>query len=277
MRSPLWPRSVTGTRRSRARRGAWPASAAAASRGQPRRAPPAGARHSAQRMRNIWCRTLQPSSVSGTRGSCMRWSASSELHCTMRGLERTAFGRFTQALRARCGFAVHFDRESKRRSLPREPPRRTRSRSHQRGILVTRSPSSCRARRGPARLGLRRRAGDAAPARPQRPALRVRVDPGRRSRTSSTRSRRSARSRPRTWSRSRPRSRASSTDVRFREGDHVGPATVLLRIDPERYRLEAERAKAALRAGRGRAGPGRRPTCSAARRSPRASCSRPRS
>jgi multidrug efflux system membrane fusion protein len=37
-----------------------------------------------------------------------------------------------------------------------------------------------------------------------------------------------------------------ATDVRFREGDRVGPDTVLLRIDPDRYRLEAERAKAVL-------------------------------
>ncbi len=33
-------------------------------------------------------------------------------------------------------------------------------------------------------------------------------------------------------------------DVRFHEGDRVTPATVLLRIDPERYRLEAEGAEA---------------------------------
>jgi multidrug efflux system membrane fusion protein len=37
-----------------------------------------------------------------------------------------------------------------------------------------------------------------------------------------------------------------ATDVRFREGDRVGPGIVLLRIDPERYRLEAERALATL-------------------------------
>ena len=37
-----------------------------------------------------------------------------------------------------------------------------------------------------------------------------------------------------------------ATDVRFREGDRVGPSTVLLRIDPDRYRLEAERAQAVL-------------------------------
>lgn len=37
-----------------------------------------------------------------------------------------------------------------------------------------------------------------------------------------------------------------ATDVRFREGDRVGPDTVLLGIDPDRYRLEAERAKAVL-------------------------------
>ena len=37
-----------------------------------------------------------------------------------------------------------------------------------------------------------------------------------------------------------------ASDVRFREGDHVGPATVLLRIDPDRHRVEAERARALM-------------------------------
>ena len=37
------------------------------------------------------------------------------------------------------------------------------------------------------------------------------------------------------------------SDVRFHEGDRVTPETVLLRIDPERYRLEAARAEAAHR------------------------------
>jgi multidrug efflux system membrane fusion protein len=41
-----------------------------------------------------------------------------------------------------------------------------------------------------------------------------------------------------------------ASDVRFREGDQVGPGTVLLRIDPERYRLEAERAQAVLEQSR---------------------------
>ena len=36
-------------------------------------------------------------------------------------------------------------------------------------------------------------------------------------------------------------------DVRFNEGDRVGTDTVLVRIDPDRYRLEAERAEAAYR------------------------------
>jgi len=40
------------------------------------------------------------------------------------------------------------------------------------------------------------------------------------------------------------------TDVRFREGDRVSPGTVLLRIDPARYRLEAERAQAVLEQSR---------------------------
>jgi multidrug efflux system membrane fusion protein len=34
------------------------------------------------------------------------------------------------------------------------------------------------------------------------------------------------------------------TDVRFNEGMRVGPRTVLFRIDPDRYRLEAQRAEA---------------------------------
>jgi multidrug efflux system membrane fusion protein len=41
-----------------------------------------------------------------------------------------------------------------------------------------------------------------------------------------------------------------ASDVRFREGDRVGPGTVLLRIDPDRYRLEAERAQATLEQAR---------------------------
>lgn len=36
-------------------------------------------------------------------------------------------------------------------------------------------------------------------------------------------------------------------DVRFNEGDRVGTGTVLVRIDPDRYRLEAERAEATYR------------------------------
>jgi multidrug efflux system membrane fusion protein len=42
-------------------------------------------------------------------------------------------------------------------------------------------------------------------------------------------------------------------EVRFHEGDHVTPQTVLLRIDPQRYRLEAERAEAAFRQARAEA------------------------
>lgn len=37
-----------------------------------------------------------------------------------------------------------------------------------------------------------------------------------------------------------------TSNVHFREGDRVTPETILLRIDPGRYRLEAERTKAAL-------------------------------
>jgi multidrug efflux system membrane fusion protein len=37
------------------------------------------------------------------------------------------------------------------------------------------------------------------------------------------------------------------SEVHFHEGDHVSPGTVLARIDPERYRLEAARAEASLK------------------------------
>jgi multidrug efflux system membrane fusion protein len=37
-----------------------------------------------------------------------------------------------------------------------------------------------------------------------------------------------------------------ASDVRFREGDRVSPSSVLLRIDPERHQVEADRAKALL-------------------------------
>jgi multidrug efflux system membrane fusion protein len=45
-----------------------------------------------------------------------------------------------------------------------------------------------------------------------------------------------------------------ATDVRFREGDHVGPGSILLRIDPERYALEAGRAAATLEQSRAELG-----------------------
>jgi multidrug efflux system membrane fusion protein len=90
---------------------------------------------------------------------------------------------------------------------------------------------------------------DAAAARPQRPALRVRVAPvvvqdvvyqikslGQ--------------IEARDMVQVVAEVEGVATDVRFREGDRVGPATVLLRIDPDRYRLEAERARAALEQAR---------------------------
>ena len=60
------------------------------------------------------------------------------------------------------------------------------------------------------------------------------------------------------------------TEVRFNEGDRVSPQTVLARIDPERYRLEAERAEASFSSRRPSAA-APRPTWSAARSSSRAS------
>jgi RND family efflux transporter MFP subunit len=40
------------------------------------------------------------------------------------------------------------------------------------------------------------------------------------------------------------------SEVRFHEGDRVGPQTVLARIDPDRYRLEAQRAEASFQKAR---------------------------
>jgi membrane fusion protein, multidrug efflux system len=40
------------------------------------------------------------------------------------------------------------------------------------------------------------------------------------------------------------------SEVRFHEGDRVGPNTVLVRIDPDRYRLEAQRAEATFQKAR---------------------------
>ncbi len=66
-------------------------------------------------------------------------------------------------------------------------------------------------------------------------------------------------------------------EVRFHEGDRVTPQTVLLRIDPQRYKLEAERAEAAVPPGRAPKPSARRPTSPGARSLPTASWSRPRS
>jgi multidrug efflux system membrane fusion protein len=87
--------------------------------------------------------------------------------------------------------------------------------------------------------------GDAAAARPQRPALRVRVTP-----VAVQDVVYQIKSLGQIEARDMVQVTAEVdgvvTDVRFREGDRVGPGTVLLRIDPDRYRLEAERARATL-------------------------------
>ena len=87
--------------------------------------------------------------------------------------------------------------------------------------------------------------GDAAAARPQRPALRVRVTP-----VAVQDVVYQIKSLGQIEARDMVQVTAQvdgvATDVRFREGDRVGPGTVLLRIDPDRYRLEAERARAIL-------------------------------
>jgi multidrug efflux system membrane fusion protein len=91
--------------------------------------------------------------------------------------------------------------------------------------------------------------GDGAAARPQRPALRVRVAPV---------AVQDVVYQIKSLGQIEARDMVQVTaevdggvsDVRFREGDRVGPGTVLLRIDPERYRLEAERAQAVLEQSR---------------------------
>lgn len=91
--------------------------------------------------------------------------------------------------------------------------------------------------------------GGAAAARPQRPALRVRVAP-----VAAQDVVYQIKSLGQIEARDVVQVTAQvdgvATDVRFREGDRVSPATVLLRIDPERYRLEAERAQGALEQAR---------------------------
>ncbi|HXD20310.1 MAG TPA: hypothetical protein VN654_25015, partial [Vicinamibacterales bacterium] len=54
-----------------------------------------------------------------------------------------------------------------------------------------------------------------------------------------------------------------AADMRFHEGDRVGRSTVLMRIDPDRYRLELERAEATYQKGLADA---RRAAADAARR-----------
>jgi len=90
---------------------------------------------------------------------------------------------------------------------------------------------------------------DAAAGRPQRPALRVRVAP-----VAVQDVLYQIKSLGQIEARDMVQVTAEvdgvATDVRFREGDRVGPGTVLLRIDPGRYRLEAERARAVLEQSR---------------------------
>jgi membrane fusion protein, multidrug efflux system len=91
--------------------------------------------------------------------------------------------------------------------------------------------------------------GDATAARPQRPALRVRVAP-----VAVQDVVYQIKSLGQIEARDMVQVTAQvdgvTTDVRFREGDRMGPGTVLLRIDPDRYRLEAERAQAVLEQSR---------------------------
>jgi multidrug efflux system membrane fusion protein len=91
--------------------------------------------------------------------------------------------------------------------------------------------------------------GDGAAPRPQRPALRVRVAP-----VAEQDVVYQIKSLGQIEARDMVQVTAEvdgvATDVRFREGDRVSPGTVLLRIDPARYRLEAERAQALLEQAR---------------------------
>ncbi len=93
------------------------------------------------------------------------------------------------------------------------------------------------------------RGGDAATARQQRPALRVRVAP-----VAVQDVVYEIKSLGQIEAQDMVQVTAQvegvATDVRFREGDRVGPGTVLLRIDPDRYRLEAERAQATIEQSR---------------------------
>jgi multidrug efflux system membrane fusion protein len=91
--------------------------------------------------------------------------------------------------------------------------------------------------------------GNAAPARQQRPALRVRVAPVA-VQDVVYQIKSLGQIEAQDMVQVTAQVEGVATDVRFREGDRVGPQTVLLRIDPDRYRLEAERARAALEQAR---------------------------
>ncbi|HSD66083.1 MAG TPA: efflux RND transporter periplasmic adaptor subunit [Vicinamibacteria bacterium] len=91
--------------------------------------------------------------------------------------------------------------------------------------------------------------GDAAPGRQQRPSLRVRVAPVA-VRDVVYQIKSLGQIEAQDVVQVTAQVEGVATEVRFREGDRVGPGTVLLRIDPERYRLEAERAQATLEQAR---------------------------
>ena len=93
----------------------------------------------------------------------------------------------------------------------------------------------------------RRRAAPAAPRAPDR-ARRARRGPGRDLPDQG----RSARLEAEELVQVTAEVEGAVSDVRFHEGDRVGRRRCSLRIDPDRYRLEAERAEARLPEGAGR-------------------------
>ena len=113
------------------------------------------------------------------------------------------------------------------------------------------------ARRGHSRASPAAAGGDAAAARQQRPALRVRVAPVA-VQDVVYQIKSLGQIEARDMVQVTAQVEGVATDVRFREGDRVGPGTVLLRIDPDRYRLEARAGAGHARAvaGRSRTGPG---------------------
>jgi len=161
----------------------------------------------------------------------------------------TGLGRFAEASTGRLDFLSNFGRESIDGPSPREPPLRGPAPVSSARTFVSNKPllvfPLVAAALGSACGG----GNDPAAGRPQRAALRVRVAPVA-VQDVVYQIKSLGQIEAQDMVQVTAQVEGVATDVRFREGDRVGPGTVLLRIDPDRYRLEAERAQATLEQSR---------------------------